>query len=170
MKKILAFLFVLFISLSFKNFAADLTLESPAFSGNSLIPSQYTCDGTNESPPLSWKDSSAETQSYVLFVEDPDAPGGSWDHWVLFNIPASVKQLNEGTLIPQGAISGKNSWKKNDYIGPCPPNGTHRYFFKLYALNTLLNLNSTASKNEVIEAMKGHVIASSELIGLYQKK
>ncbi len=170
MNKIFALLFALLVSLSCKNFAADLTIESPVFSGNSLIPSQYTCDGANESPPLSWKDSSTETQSYTLFVEDPDAPGGSWDHWVLFNIPASIKQLNEGALIPQGAISGRNSWNKTGYSGPCPPSGTHRYLFKLYALNTLLNLNSTASKNEVIEAMKGHVIANSELIGLYQKK
>ncbi|CEG57672.1 YbhB/YbcL family Raf kinase inhibitor-like protein [Legionella fallonii] len=170
MNKVSVLLFALLISLSCKNFATDLTLESPAFSANSMIPGKYTCDGANQSPPLSWKDSSTETQSYVLLVDDPDASGGTWNHWVLFNIPASIKQLNEGALIPPGAISGKNSWNGNGYNGPCPPSGTHRYFFKLYALNTLLNLNSAASENEVMVAMREHLIASSELIGLYQKK
>lgn len=169
MNKASALLCSSLLSFSCTNFAAELILESAVFSGNGLIPSQYTCDGANQSPPLSWKDTSTGTQSYALIVEDPDAPQGSWSHWVLFNIPASTRQLNEGALIPTGAISGKNSWNRTGYNGPCPPSGTHRYFFRLYALDTLLNLNSTASKNEVIEAMKGHIIASSELIGLYQK-
>ncbi|KTD21953.1 Phosphatidylethanolamine-binding protein [Legionella lansingensis] len=146
-----------------------LSIESPAFANNGFIPVQYTCDGADSSPPLLWKDAPVQTKSYVLIVDDPDAPAGTWVHWVLFNIPADVKQLN-GSGLPAGAESGKNSWGKVGYGGPCPPSGTHRYFFKLYALDTVLTLTSSANKQDVLKAMQNHVLESSELIGLYSRK
>ncbi|CEG59725.1 YbhB/YbcL family Raf kinase inhibitor-like protein [Legionella micdadei] len=147
----------------------SLSLESTAFISNTMIPSQYTCDGLDSSPPLAWQDSSAQTRSYVLIVDDPDAPGGTWDHWVLFNIPAAVKQLPEGSVKPEGALDGKNSWGSLGYRGPCPPSGVHHYHFKLYALDSTLNLPSGVGKQAVMQAMKGHILGSTELIGLYRK-
>ncbi len=102
-------------------------------------------------------------------VDDPDAPGGTWVHWTLFNIPASLRELSEAATAPNGAISGKNSWGETGYRGPCPPAGMHRYIFKLYALDTMLNLDETATQQDIIQAMQNHIIASSEFIGLYQK-
>ena len=148
----------------------SLSLESPAFTSNAVIPSQFTCEGADHSPPLAWQDSASNTLSYVLIVNDPDAPGGSWDHWVLFNIPPNIKQLAEAAQVPIGATSIKNSWGGSGYRGPCPPSGTHRYLFTLYALDTKLSLKDTASTNDILQAMKGHVIAQSELVGRYQKK
>lgn len=146
-----------------------LSIESTAFSANASIPSQYTCQGANSSPPLVWQDTNPGTQSYVLIVDDPDAPGGTWVHWVLFNIPAQMKQLPEDAQIPTGASNGKNSWGVTGYRGPCPPSGTHRYFFKLYALDTILNLSEGATKQDIVQAMQNHIIANTELIGLYRK-
>jgi Raf kinase inhibitor-like YbhB/YbcL family protein len=148
----------------------NLSLESPAFHNNSPIPQQYSCDGKDVSPAFSWQHPPANTKSYVLIVDDPDAPGGDWVHWLLFNIPAQVHSLPESAAIPAGAVSGRNSWGSTGYRGPCPPSGTHRYFFKLYALDTVLNLDSTASKQTVMTAMKGHILETSELMGSYTRK
>lgn len=145
------------------------TLESSAFKANDMIPTRFTCDASNASPPLSWKGAPSTTQSFVLIMDDPDAPRGTWVHWVLFNIPASTTQLTEGNNIPQGATGAKNSWNDNNYGGPCPPSGTHRYFFKLYALDIFLKLDANADKETVLKAMQGHVLASAELMGKYQR-
>lgn len=147
----------------------NLSIESPAFSANTMIPKDYTCEGSDLSPPLIWTNSFDNTKSYVLIMDDPDAPNGTWDHWVLLNIPATVTQLSAGEQIPSGTISGKNSWGTSGYRGPCPPSGIHHYHFKLYALDSLINIDGVPNKNEVIAAMEGHIIANVELIGLYQK-
>jgi Raf kinase inhibitor-like YbhB/YbcL family protein len=145
-----------------------LSLESPDFSSNGPIPTAFTCEGANDTPPLQWGNPPSGTQSLVLIVDDPDAPSGTWDHWVLFNIPATERGLNSNQL-PEGAIAGKNSWGNNKYEGPCPPSGTHRYYFSLYALNSTLNLTADANKKDVLEAMKTHILQKAELIGTYQK-
>lgn len=146
----------------------NLTIESSAFNPNTTIPQQYTCDGANDSPPLTWKGGPEETKSYVLIVDDPDAPNGTWVHWLLFNIPADTHQLTEKNHIPNGAITGKNSWGNSEYGGPCPPSGRHRYFFKLYALDTVLKLDENARKEDLLNAMENHILAKAELIGLYR--
>lgn len=147
-----------------------LTLTSMSFQHNTKIPSTYTCDGANISPPLNWTDVPQGTRSFVLICDDPDAPVETWVHWVLFNIPANVDQLEEAlTTLPAGASSGMTSFKKLSYGGPCPPSGTHRYFFKLYALDAALSLGSGASKAEIEDAMKKHILGQTQLIGLYQR-
>lgn len=147
----------------------NLILESPAFSPDAFIPGLYTCDGLDRSPALVWRGAPAETQSWVLIMDDPDAPNGTWDHWLLFNIPAKLQRLDEAAELPAGAVSGKNSWGNTGYGGPCPPSGTHRYIFKLYALDTQLNLASGVNKQELLNAMEGHVLASTQLTGLYTR-
>lgn len=147
----------------------SLVLESPAFVASASIPGVYTCDGADRSPELTWHGMPAGTQSYALIMDDPDAPNGTWDHWLLFNIPAMLNRLDEAADMPKGAVSGKNSWGNTGYGGPCPPSGTHRYFFKLYALDTLLTLASGVNKQDLLNAMKGHVLASSELMGVYKR-
>lgn len=152
-----------------KNFAANFTLESTAFKPNSMIPVEYTCNGADQSPPLSWHDAPPNTKSFALVVEDPDAPNGVWTHWILFNIPPTVTKLDADSPIPEGASSSKNSWNTINYRGPCPPIGIHRYFFKLYAMDKILNLEDNPNRDSVLQAMTGHVIGTSELVGLYQK-
>ncbi len=146
-----------------------LTITSPAFEHQANIPAQYTCNGKNHSPALNWSAGPSGTKSYVLIMDDPDAPHGTWVHWVLFNLPANLTDLQTATELPAGAISGKNSYDQTGYRGPCPPNGTHRYFFKLYALDSHLSINSSVTKEDVVNAMQDHILASSELIGLYQQ-
>jgi Raf kinase inhibitor-like YbhB/YbcL family protein len=150
----------------------EMQVQSSAFSAGEPIPPQYTCDGDDLSPPLSWSEPPAGTQSLALTCDDPDAPGGTWDHWVLFNIPASVRSLPEG--IPSDEVvagvgtHGSNSWKRIGYGGPCPPQGsTHRYEFKLYALDMALNLEPGASKRDLEKAMSGHILAAGQLTGRY---
>ncbi|HAT8587124.1 TPA: YbhB/YbcL family Raf kinase inhibitor-like protein [Legionella pneumophila] len=150
-------------------FSAGLRLESTAFAANAVIPQKFTCSSLNYSPPLIWHDPNLGTQSYVLIVHDPDAPTGNWIHWVLFNIPAQVKQLAEGAATPAGATSGLNSWNTTGYSGPCPPTGTHRYYFTLYALDTYLSLGPDATSQDVVNAMKGDIIDTAELVGHYSK-
>ncbi len=152
-----------------RSMAMRFLLESSVFIHNTSIPGLYTCDGADRSPALTWKGAPAGTQSYVLIMDDPDAPNGTWDHWLLFNIPATLNRLDEATDLPAGAISGKNSWGNTGYGGPCPPSGTHRYIFTLYALDTQLTLHSGVNKQHLLGAMEGHVLASSELIGLYKR-
>ena len=144
-----------------------MNLTSSAFAHNGQIPSEFTCDGSDLSPPLSISDVPQNTKSFVLICDDPDAPVGTWDHWVVFNIPPSTKEIKKGTE-PQG-ISGKNSWGRTGYGGPCPPSGTHRYFFKLQALDTMLSLPSGSGKKQIEAAMQGHILANAELVGLYKR-
>ncbi len=146
-------------------------LTSSAFSAGNAIPAVYSCKGKDISPPLAWSQPPAGTASLVLIMDDPDAPIGTWDHWVVFNLPASLTELKEGasTALPAEAVTGRNSWKRSDYGGPCPPMGTHRYFFKLYALDTTLNLTDKDSKKNVESAMSGHILSQTELIGTFSK-
>lgn len=154
----------------------SMKIESAAFSHQGEIPSKYTCEGEDISPPLSWDKAPAGTKSFALIVDDPDAPDPAapkrvWVHWVMYNIPANIHSLAEGTkAAPGGARDGKNDWGRAGYGGPCPPIGRHRYFHKLYALDTVLPDIGEATKSELLEAMKGHVLSSSELIGSYIKK
>jgi len=150
-----------------------IKIESDAFKYGEIIPVKYTCDGEDISPPLRWENIPEGTKSLVLICDDPDAPMGTWDHWILFNIPPDVKELPEGIKplekLENGAIHGKNSWKKLGYGGPCPPFGTHRYFFKIYALDTVLDLKPGATKKEILKAMEGHIIGCGELMGKYKR-
>jgi len=146
-----------------------LQITSPVFPHNGMIPSKFTCDGADVSPTLSIADIPEKTRSLALIVDDPDAPAGTWVHWVVWNIGAGTKEIPEDS-VPQGAIQGKNDFGKQGYGGPCPPSGIHRYFFKLYALDASLALKSGATKAQIEEAMKGHVLANAELIGLYRRK
>ncbi|MCC6526904.1 MAG: YbhB/YbcL family Raf kinase inhibitor-like protein [Polyangiaceae bacterium] len=150
-------------------------LHSPAFAPNGAIPTRHTCEGADVAPALGWSGAPAGTQSYALVVDDPDAPDPAapkrtWVHWVVCDIPASVNGLPEGGALPAGARSGVNDWKRTGYGGPCPPIGRHRYFHKLYALDTLLAELAQPTKAALEHAMKGHVLAEAELVGTYQKK
>jgi Raf kinase inhibitor-like YbhB/YbcL family protein len=146
----------------------SLTLTSDAFTNGQSIPAKYSCVGKNISPALAWNDSPAGTKSFALIVDDPDAPMGTWVHWVLFNIPASTGSLQESA--DSSAMSaGKNSSGNTRYDGPCPPSGTHRYFFKLYALDSNLSLSPGATKEQVLKAMEGHILAQGELMGTFSK-
>ena len=144
-----------------------MKLTSTAFNDNEHIPSVYTCQGRDVNPPFHIEDLPVGTASLVLIMDDPDAPHGTWDHWILWNIRPG-EDISESS-IPRGAVVGKNSWGKNNYGGPCPPSGTHRYFFKLYALSTALDLLPSAGKKDVETAMEGFILAQSQLIGLYEK-
>ncbi|OGT49488.1 MAG: hypothetical protein A3E82_04605 [Gammaproteobacteria bacterium RIFCSPHIGHO2_12_FULL_38_11] len=148
-----------------------MKLTSNAFLNGEFIPTQYTCDGNDLSPQLHWTGEPENTKSFVLIVDDPDAPMGNWDHWLLFNIPSDINQLKEAfSKLPSGTKEGKNSWEKTGYGGPCPPSNIHRYFFKLYALDTLLSLENGATKDQLIQAMQGHVLAQAELMGRYERQ
>ncbi len=144
----------------------ELTVTSPAFENNKLIPSKYTCDGDDVNPTLVIKEIPEETKSLVLIVADPDAPMGTWDHWIVWNIPPTDK-IEEDTV---PGTEGLNDFRKHSYGGPCPPSGTHRYFFKVYALDTKLNLDSNSRKRDVEKAMKDHILAQGELVGLYSRR
>ena len=146
----------------------NMKLTSPAFGHNGKIPSEYTCDGSDTSPELNITDVPKNAKSLVLINDDPDAPVGVWDHWIVFNIPPTTAKIEEGSE-PEG-LGGKNSWGKTGYGGPCPPSGVHRYFFTLYALDATLNLKEGATKKQIEAAMQGHVVAKTELIGTYQRK
>lgn len=151
-----------------------MRLASNAFAANGLIPVKYTCDGEDISPPLFWDEVPTQTQSLALIVDDPDAPGRTFVHWVVYDIPPTVHQLPEkvssaNTTLPDGGVQGKNDFGKLGYGSPCPPTGTHRYFFKLYALNQKLGLTAGATKNQIVAAIDRHVLATAELIGRYQR-
>ncbi|HSX20608.1 MAG TPA: YbhB/YbcL family Raf kinase inhibitor-like protein [Gammaproteobacteria bacterium] len=143
-------------------------ITSPDFQDNHSIPSKFTCEGTDEIPTLIWQDFPDNTESLALIVDDPDAPNGDWVHWVFFNIPPYVKHLSANSL-PSEATNGINSWGNSGYGGPCPPTGEHRYFFKLYALDTILDLTGTATKKDLLAAMDSHILDSTQLMGLYKK-
>ena len=146
-----------------------MTIESTAFKNEEEIPSKYTCDGEAINPPLTIKNVPENAKSLTLIVDDPDAPSGTWDHWILWNIPKEVMQIAEGST-PMGAVVGKNSSGENSYGPPCPPSGAHRYYFRLYALDALLNLSSNSNSDDLRGAMEGHVLAEAELMGRYQRK
>lgn len=152
---------------------ARLVLESSAFKEGGDIPKQYGCKGADISPPLEWSGVPADAKSLALIVDDPDAPMGTWVHWVIFNIPANSTGLPEDVKptnsLPDGATQGKNDFRNIGYGGPCPPGGTHRYFFKLYALDTLLQLKAGISKPDLLNAMKGHIVAEGQLMGRYSR-
>jgi Raf kinase inhibitor-like YbhB/YbcL family protein len=155
-----------------------LTISSPAFAPGSAIPALYTCEGRDASPPLAWQGIPSGTKSLVLIVDDPDAPDPkapkmTWVHWVLANLPPGSSGLPEGVApgaLPSGTIEGLNDWKRTGYGGPCPPVGRHRYFHRLYALDRVLVGLDHPTRAQVEAAMKGHVIASAELIGTYEKR
>lgn len=159
--------------------AVSIEITSSAFGQGQPIPSKHACTGDpasslkDVSPELSWGKPPAGTQSFALIMDDPDAPGGTWVHWVLFNIPAAARGLPESVpvnvTLASGGVSGKNSWGRLGYGGPCPPSGTHRYFFKLYALDEMLGISEGASKGELEKAMVGHILAQGELMGTYSK-
>lgn len=144
-------------------------LESKAFANNGKIPEKYTCNGENISPPLRITEIPENAVSLVLIVDDPDAPGKTWVHWVIFNISPGVRNMDEGE-IPIGSIQGVNDFGNNEYGGPCPPSGEHRYMFRLYALDTQLDLLDDVKKQDVERAMNGHVIDETTLVGLYSKQ
>lgn len=152
-----------------------IQLTSSAFGEGDPIPSKYTCDGEDISPPLAWSNVPSGTRSFALICDDPDAPVGIWVHWVLFGIPSSVRELPEGVSateeILSGALQGNNDFKRLGYGGPCPPRGNpHRYFFKLYALDTELALKSGATKADLLRAMEGHILGEGQLMGTYKRK
>ena len=151
-----------------------LQLSSSAFSPEGDIPRQFTCQGQDISPELTWKNAPRHTKTFALIVHDPDAPrAGGFTHWVAYNIPAKESHLPQaaprGEKLPGGGLQGKNDFGQLGYRGPCPPSGTHRYYFYLYALNAELNLQPGASKDELESAIKGHVIEKAELMGRYKK-
>lgn len=150
-----------------------MKLESPAFKNNQMIPEKFTCDGSDVSPVLEWMEIPEKTKSLVLICDDPDAPVGTWVHWVFYDIPPDVRGLPENVGSDEhpacGGTQGRSDFGVIGYGGPCPPGGTHRYFFKLYALDALLKLAPGSRKNEVVKAMEGRIVDRTELIGLYKR-
>jgi hypothetical protein len=144
----------------------ELTVKSSAFTNNGPIPTKYTCDGEDVNPPLSIEGIPQGTQSLALTVDDPDAPMGTWDHWIVWNISPS-NEIKENTV---PGVEGMNDFRKHSYGGPCPPSGTHRYFFKVYALDTKLNLSLNSSKKDLEKAMQSHILAKGETIGRYSRR
>ena len=152
----------------------DIKITSTAFEEGGFIPPKYTCDGADISPPLQWDNIPEGTKSIALISDDPDAPMGTWVHWVLFNLPADTRQLQENVppdeTLPNGAMQGISDFQRIGYGGPCPPGGTHRYFFKIYALDVELDLEPGAAKPDLLNAMEGHILAEGQLIGKYKRQ
>ena len=150
-----------------------ITVTSSAFTEGDMIPRQYTCDGEDISPPLAWTGVPEGTKSLALICDDPDAPMGTWVHWVLFNIPPTTKELSPKVpskeILENGARHGTNDFRRLDYGGPCPPGGTHRYYFKLYALDTEISSAAGITKAQLLKAMEGHVLAEGQLMGRYKR-
>ena len=152
----------------------DMTLSSKAFVQDGEIPSRFTCDGADLSPPLTFEGIPPLAKSLILVCDDPDAPDGVWDHWLLYNLspatPGLPEGLPDGMTYPDGSRAGKNSWGRFGYGGPCPPQGVHRYFFTLYALDVTLDLPPSATKHDILRAAKGHILSSATLMGRYSRK
>lgn len=157
-----------------KELKMEFKVTSTAFEEGGMIPKKYTCDAEDISPPLVWKDFPEGTKSFVLICDDPDAPMGTWVHWVLYDILVDVKELSEGVpddkTLENGARQGTNDFGNIGYGGPCPPGGTHRYFFKLYALDSMLELEPGKTKAEVLDAMEGQLLAETQLMGRYTRQ
>jgi len=153
--------------------AGSIKLTSTAFKEGELIPRQYTCDGVNVSPSLEWSGVPKTARTLVIIADDPDAPSGTWVHWVLYNLPADnigmVENLPATDELRAGGFQGKNDFGKIGYGGPCPPSGTHHYFFKIYALDSELSLKAGATKAEVEKSMGGHVVSQGQLMGMYRR-
>lgn len=152
-----------------------MQLKTPAFNPGAEIPEPFTCDGANSSPALVWSTPPEGTRTFALIMDDPDAPGRTWVHWVLYDLPATERELPEGVAptgtLPSGARQGRNSFGKTGYGGPCPPPGpAHHYYFRLYALDTELNLRAGATRAQIDRAIRGHVLADAELMGQYRRK
>lgn len=153
----------------------DFTLKSNAFEAGETIPTRYTCDGEDVSPPLEWTDPPEETVAFALICDDPDAPRGTWTHWVLYNIPADFRLLREGVPTTErlnwGGIQGRNDFGQIGYGGPCPPRGpAHRYYFRLFALDEQIDLPAGATRQEVLRRIHGHILAEAELMGRYARR
>jgi len=150
-----------------------MEIKSSAFGSGEIIPVKYTCDGADFSPPLEWTAGPAGTKSFALICDDPDAPMGTWVHWVIYDIPPTATMLAEGITrdreLPGGGTQGINDFRRLGYGGPCPPGGTHRYFFKLYALDAALGLKPGITKDQLLTAMKGHILAEAQLMGTYRR-
>lgn len=146
-----------------------ITISSPAFKSGDLIPAKYTCDGSNKIPPLTFSGVSQSAKSLVVIVDDPDAPGGNFNHFVAWNIDPKTENIPEGNF-PGDAVLGTNDAGNTGYFGPCPPSGTHRYNFKVYALDTTLNLDPSAKKADLEKAMEGHIVGQGEVMGKYSKQ
>jgi len=153
--------------------AMAFQITSPAFAAGQPIPTEYTCRGKDISPPLEWSDPPPGTHAFALICDDPDAPAGDWVHWLIYNIPATARRLPAGvsadSQLADGSRQGLNGWRTTGYRGPCPPSGTHRYFFKLYALDAPLSLPPAADKAQLLRAMQGHIVAQAELMGTFSK-
>ena len=151
-----------------------ISVSSSAFQEGGMIPSKYTCDGQDISPPLSWEGTPEATKSIALISDDPDAPMGTWVHWVMWNIPPNVHELTENVSsnpeLPDGSRQGITDFGRSGYGGPCPPGGTHRYYFKVYALDTVLELSNRTKKTDLLKAMKGHILAEGQLMGKYKRR
>jgi len=150
-----------------------MEIKSSAFKEGEIIPGKYTCDNIDISPPLEWSEVPDGTKTFALICDDPDAPMGTWVHWVLFNLPANILGLSENTpkleVLKNGARQGINDFGKIGYGGPCPPGGTHRYYFKIYALDKELESKPGITKKELLKAMEGHILAEAQLMGRYKR-
>jgi Raf kinase inhibitor-like YbhB/YbcL family protein len=150
---------------------SSIQLTSPAFANDAPIPVEYSCQGSNHSPALNWEGIPAGAQSLALIMDDPDAPGGTYVHWVLANLPAAEKGLSSGQNLPAGAIQGTNSSGRSGYTGPCPPAGkAHHYIFTLYAVDLVLALDAAPNKAGLLSALEGHILAIGQLVGTYQRQ
>ena len=151
----------------------EIKITSPAFEEEGMIPEKHSCDGIDVSPALAWTSAPEGTKTFAIICDDPDAPMGTWVHWVLFNLPESVRELHESIPpereLKNGGKQGMNDFHKVGYGGPCPPGGTHRYFFKIYALDVEIDLEAGATKSDLLRAMEGHILAEGQLMGKYQR-
>jgi Raf kinase inhibitor-like YbhB/YbcL family protein len=151
----------------------EIKLKSPAFKEGDMIPEKHTCDGEDISPNLEWSPTPADCKSLALICDDPDSPSGTWVHWVIYNIPAQAGKLTEGIpaikTLKDGSLQGINDFRKIGYGGPCPHSGTHRYYFKLYALDAVLRLEAGATKTQLLRAIDGHILTRGELMGRYHR-
>jgi Raf kinase inhibitor-like YbhB/YbcL family protein len=145
-----------------------MKLSSPAFENGGRIPKQYTCDGKNVNPPLRIENAPSNAKSFALVLDDIDAPRGTYVHWIVWNIDPDLKEMKENS-VPEGGVQGMNDFKKRNYGGPCPPGRAHKYVFKIYALDTLLNLNCNGTKKDLEKAMGGHILSQAELAGSYKR-
>ncbi len=174
MRNVVFFLPALVLFLLFGGSKMEIKISSNAFENGGFLPKKYTCDGENISPHLKWSNIPQGTKSFAIINDDPDAPMGTWVHWVIYNIPVSVVELPDNIppsqRLSNGAVQGKNSLGKIGYGGPCPPSGTHRYFFKIYALDKILDLPVGATKEELLRAIKGHILAEGQIYGKYSRQ